>query len=123
LNIEINQKKQVTRTLSSPLFDGIETVMISCGEEGAIVKHQKKIYDLTIPLVDVVNPTGSGDATVGGMAFSLEQGFDICTSLKYAMACGISNAKHEKVGVVYTKEIQTLLNHITIQKIKQTGFA
>ena len=44
----------------------IPYTLVSCGEEGAIAQFGGQLYDVTAPSIDLVNPTGSGDATVAG---------------------------------------------------------
>ena len=57
--------------LQDALFDGIEWVIVSLGANGAFAKHGDVFYKVDIPKIDVVNPVGSGDSTVAGIASGL----------------------------------------------------
>lgn len=118
LNTPITSKKEVIKQLNHPLLQGIPFILISCGGEGAIAKYHTRVFNVTIPKIDIVNPTGSGDATVGGVAFALDQGLSIEETLRYGMACGMSNALEQAVGFVSVKNVETLKNNIILQEIE-----
>ncbi|MHC5228542.1 1-phosphofructokinase family hexose kinase [Enterococcus sp. LJL99] len=114
---EFSQKTDLIDYVCSYDFNNIETVMISCGAEGAIFKTQDSIYDISIPKIEILNPTGSGDATVGGYAYALENNFPLEDRIKYAMACGMSNAQHQRVGFINKENVATFMEQITIYKL------
>lgn len=114
---EVHSKADVVENLDYQGLATIPLLMVSCGAEGAIVRYQGKIYDLTIPQIKLVNPTGSGDATVGGIAYGLDQGLPIDDTLKYGMACGIANAMETAVGFVQLENVEALLKEIKINEM------
>lgn len=57
--------------VNQPIFDGIEWIIVSLGSQGAFAKHLNKFYKVNIPHIEVVNPVGSGDSTVAGIASGL----------------------------------------------------
>lgn len=96
----------------------VKTVMVSCGSEGALVKHDNDVYDVTIPVIQVVNPTGSGDSTVAGTASGmLDDSNSIEYVIKKAMACGILNTMEKGVGVVDSKQVDYYMSQISIEKL------
>ncbi|MGB7474380.1 1-phosphofructokinase family hexose kinase [Trichococcus sp.] len=117
LGKSISSKEVAIKELSNELFDGIEYIMISCGSEGALFKAGDKYYDVTIPKIKIINPTGSGDATVGGFAYALEQKYSIVDTLKYSMACGMSNAQHAEVGVINKKDVEIFMTQIEVKQL------
>lgn len=118
LGIKIHTKNEIVQNLkSSILFDGIPLIIISCGEEGAIAKFKNNIYDLEIPKIKLVNPTGSGDATVGGVAYALDQKMSVENILKYGMASGVANAMEEGVGVVNRENVKNIKEQIKINLV------
>lgn len=102
---EIQTKLLAKKELANPFFAGIDYVMISCGKEGAICKAGNDYYDIQIPEIPVINTTGSGDATVGGFAHAIENHFSLADALRFAMACGMSNAQHGEVGFIDRKDV------------------
>ena len=114
----VNTKEEIVYHLkNSNLFDGVPLIIVSCGEDGAIAKFNKEIYDLEIPTIDLVNPTGSGDATVGGVAYALDNKLTTEEILRYAMASGVANAMEEAVGFVDKKNVDDIKNRIIIKKL------
>lgn len=117
LNDVFETTESIIAALKQRLFNGIDLVMISRGSNGAIVKYQKQLYEVTIPKIETINTTGSGDATVGGMAYALSQGYSINDSIKYSMACGMSNAKIETNGIIDLSTVNSLLDQIKVKKV------
>ena len=114
----VNTKDEIVYHLkNSNLFDGVPLIIVSCGEDGAIAKFNKEIYDLKIPTIDLVNPTGSGDATVGGVEYALDNKLTTEEILRYAMASGVANAMEEAVGFVDKKNVEDIKNKIIIKKL------
>lgn len=92
------------QALADELFRGIEMIVVSLGADGAFVKHGKDYYRATIPKIEVVNPVGSGDATVAGLAVALSQRLPIVDVLKTAMTTGMLNTMEAGTGMIdYTK--------------------
>lgn len=113
---KLTSKKEVIHYIKE--LQTIPFILVSCGSDGAVAKYQHRIFDLSIPKISVVNPTGSGDATVGGIAYALDQGLSIEEVLCYGMACGVSNAMEQKVGFVSVKNVENIKNDIQISEIK-----
>ena len=74
---------------------GIEFVVISLGSKGSIAGYKGRFYKVSVPKITAVNPVGSGDSYVGGVAVALERGYGIEDILRYASACGTANAMEE----------------------------
>lgn len=96
---------------------GIELVVISLGSKGSIAGYKDQFYKVTVPKVKAINPVGSGDSYVAGIAVSLERGYSIEQMLKYASACGTANAMEEETGSVKENIVNELLEKIKIEKL------
>lgn len=114
----IQSTEELITILHEPIFDNVETIMISQGGDGALVKHGMIIYDVQIPKVDIVNTTGCGDSTVGGMAYAISQNYSIEEALKYAMACGISNSLFETNGTIDKSQVSQFIESIQITEVE-----
>lgn len=118
LQTNIIAKSDVILALKENSFlHDIPFILVSMGAEGAIAKMQDTIYQIDIPKIKVVNPTGSGDSTVAGVCYGISHQLSNEDILKYAMACGISNTMHQQVGGVEQHDIDDLLPKIKIKKI------
>lgn len=97
---------------------GIELVVISLGSKGSIAGYKGNFYKVNIPKVQAINPVGSGDSYVGGVAVGLQRGYGIEDLLKYASACGTANAMEEESGFVIKEIVEDLFEKITVSLIK-----
>lgn len=95
----------------------IQIIFLTCGKNGSYIRKDDKVYKIAIPKVKVVNPTGSGDATVAGIAYSLYKEKNLTYMAKLANALGISNAMNQKTGSVNVDDIDNLMDKITINTI------
>lgn len=116
---EIRSTEELIAILHEPLFDNIETIMISQGGDGALVKHESSVYDVKIPKLDIVNTTGCGDSTVGGMAYAISQSLPIEDAIKYAMACGMSNSLFETNGTIDQDQVAKFIKDIQMVEVKE----
>lgn len=96
---------------------GIKFVAISLGEQGSIAGCEGKFYKVTVPKVKAVNPVGSGDSYVAGIAVSIKRGYDVIDTLKYASACGTANAVEKETGCVKEERVNQFFNDIIVEEI------
>jgi len=111
---DTNSLKQA---LQHPSFQGIEWVMVSLGGQGMFAKHRSDFYQVKIPKISVVNPVGSGDATIAGFIHSLAEGSDPETIVKTANALGMLNAQEAATGAVNMENFVSLYNQIQVLSI------
>lgn len=64
---------------------------------------------MAIPTIDIVNPVGSGDATLAGLAIGIRNNDDIEILLKRGMAFGILNAQEKTTGYINLDNYDKLL--------------
>ena len=96
----------------------MELVAISLGAEGAVIGYKGVYYKVTVPKITAINPVGSGDSYVAGVAIGLERGYEIEDILMLASACGTANALEEETGSVKIDVVQDLLDKIVISIIE-----
>ncbi|EOH74396.1 tagatose-6-phosphate kinase [Enterococcus malodoratus] len=108
---------ELKAALSDSIFDGIEWIVVSMGGEGAFAKHFDKFYRVMIPKIAVVNPVGSGDATVAGLTDAIEKGFSDEAILKQGNVLGMLNAQEATTGYVELANYQTLFDQIKVEEV------
>lgn len=96
---------------------GIKFVAISLGVQGSIAGYEGKFYKVKIPKVEAVNPVGSGDSYVAGIAVALKRGYNIEETLKFASACGTANAMEIETGFVTEYVVNDLFKQVTVEEI------
>lgn len=109
--------KKLKVALSDPLFAGIDWVVVSMGRKGAFAKHSNRFYHVMIPSIKAVNPVGSGDAMLAGLAVAIEKEKSVDVVLKQGNALGILNAQEETTGYIELVNYHTLIKQIQIKEV------
>ncbi len=115
--LSLDRLAEMQAALNQELFAGIEWLVVSLGKDGALVKHQENFYRVEIPAIEVVNPVGSGDSTIAGLAYGLSQGHDPELVMKEGMAAGMANTMERKTGHIDPKNFQQLIEEIKVKKV------
>ncbi|MEH7331111.1 tagatose-6-phosphate kinase [Neobacillus drentensis] len=118
LGIEVEESiSSLKQLLNNELFHGIEWIVVSMGGTGAFIKNGGDFYKVTIPAINVVNPVGSGDATVAGLAVALKRKQSVQDILKTAMTTGMLNAMETETGYIDREKFGQLFEMVEVIKI------
>ncbi|HEM5030221.1 TPA: tagatose-6-phosphate kinase [Streptococcus suis] len=109
--------QELKSVLSGQLFQGIDWIVVSLGAQGAFAKHNDKFYRVRIPKIKVVNPVGSGDSTVAGIAAGLVHALPDTELLKKANVLGMLNAQEEQTGYVNLENAESLYSQIEVEEV------
>ena len=109
--------QELKSVLSGQLFQGIDWIVVSLGAKGAFAKHKDKFYRVKIPKIKVVNPVGSGDSTVAGIAAGLVHALPEAELLKNATVLGMLNAQEEQTGYVNLENAESLYSQIEVEEV------
>jgi 1-phosphofructokinase family hexose kinase len=71
---------------------GIETVVVTLGEDGALVADDTGVRHVTVPRVEVANATGSGDLLLAGIVMGVARGDELGAAVALGAACGAAGA-------------------------------
>jgi tagatose 6-phosphate kinase len=96
---------------------GIWCTILTNGGEPVYVGTGDGHWLLRPPAIDLVNPTGSGDAMTAGFIFGCEQGWDFERSLVFATAAGAANAQKWAVANSTYDEIEKLVDRVILTKL------
>ena len=100
------------------LFDmGIPYVVISLGQDGALLICEAGVYQGRPPKVTAVNTVGCGDSMVGAFAVSLERNQSPAEALRYAVAVSTAKAMSPDTGAFDPKQCEKLSEQITMIKL------
>ena len=108
---------ELKAVLQEPLFDGIEWIIVSLGANGAFAKHGNTFYKVDIPRIQVVNPVGSGDSTVAGIASGLFHNETDQELLIKANVLGMLNAQEKMTGHVNMTNYQGLYDQLIVKEV------
>ena len=118
-DIEISDDpEEWKKILVAPRFQNVEWIIISMGADGAFAKHQDIFYKVDIPKIKVVNPVGSGDSTVAGIAYSLENNDSDEKLLKTAMTTGMLNTMESQTGFINPDNFDEYFDKVVVTELK-----
>lgn len=109
--------KGLAQAMEAVVESGVENVIVSLGDKGALALAQDQFYRITVPKITAVNPVGSGDATVAGLAWGVYQGMELQTTLALAAACGVSNAMEQNTGQIDPSMVNKLVAKVEVKHL------
>ncbi len=113
----IDTEEELIEALKSFHKYDIELIIVSLGADGSVVCHNDEIYKVDAPKIDAINPVGSGDSMVAGIAVGLSRGYDFEKTIKLATACGTANAMEKETGKVNINNVKKLMERAKLKKI------
>lgn len=116
LGIEVNKDNLVDVLLKEP-FKDIKYIIASMGKDGAVVKIDGKIYQASVPKVEAVNPVGSGDSSLAGALFAINNGKDDIEVIKTSMTCGLLNVLNKEIAHININDFDKYYNQIKVEEI------
>jgi tagatose 6-phosphate kinase len=119
LGKELPNEIHIIEALKSDLFRDIPWVVVTLGAYGAIVKHEQTMYNVTIPKVQAVNPVGSGDAVIAGLAAGISRNLSDENLIKFGLAMGVLNALEERTGHIDPNKVDWCVEQIQVEKLVQ----
>jgi 1-phosphofructokinase len=99
------------------LKGGARYCIISNGANPFYAGVQGHYWKVLPPPVPSVNPTGSGDAMVGGVLYGFHQGWKFERCLAFGAAAGAANARKWDVANSSLAEIMTLEPDVKLQRL------
>lgn len=103
--------------MDDDIFHGIEWIVVTLGADGALVKKGKDYYRVQIPIINVVNPVGSGDSTIAGLAYALSENKTSEEVMKTGMVTGMLNTQEEKTGFINPDHFDSLYEKVTVERL------
>lgn len=106
-------EKQLCQTALELHRDGIANVMISLGEDGAILAADDSLYRAHVPQIDVRSTIGAGDSAIAGF-ISRDATPDEC--LRLAVAYGSAACLRAGTNPPLTKDILAIYQRVNIER-------
>lgn len=91
------------------ITDGANPVEVNSRTEG----H----WRVMPPTIQQVNPIGSGDCYLAGLAHGWLSGFNFEQRLRYAACAGSANALRQEVAMVSPAEVEALLGQVRVDRL------
>ena len=95
---------------------GIDNVLISLGEQGAILVCSDGIFEASAPKIQVLSTIGAGDSSIAGFLTVASQGGSAADCLKTAVAYGSAACLQKGTQAPDGDDIQKMIREITVTK-------
>jgi tagatose 6-phosphate kinase len=99
-----DQEKQ--SALHTLLLEGATLAVLTDGPRAVWASDGKECWKAIPPAIQAVNPTGSGDSTVGGILWKLEKGAPFPEALRFGVGAGAANAMRWGVATAPVEAIE-----------------
>lgn len=116
LGFEVN-KDNLNEVLFDEPFKSINTIIVSLGKDGAVVKIKDKLYKASVPVVDAINPVGSGDSSVAGALYAIEKKMVDIDIIKTSMTCGLLNVLNPQTATINMDDFEKYFDQIKVEEI------
>lgn len=114
--IEIKDRSSARKAADVITGKGVDIVIITLGDEGALVKEGNCYYDIAADKVEVVDTTAAGDTFCGALCVALSEGQSIEDAAVFAScAAGISVSRlGAQSSIPYRRELVPVGKNRTI---------
>jgi 1-phosphofructokinase family hexose kinase len=117
VGFELNSLKDRLRAIDQFHEEGIEIVVMSLGKEGALLSSHGMRWHAVPPSITEVNPVGSGDSLVAGLAIGLHEGWAMEDALRLGAAAGTANAMNWDIGHFDVAEVERLKAKVVLKAL------
>lgn len=97
---------------------GIEIVLVSMGEKGAIISSKSESFIATPWECIVASTVGAGDAMTATLGYSISKGFSLEETLKVCVSAGTITACKEGTTLCQLDEVFEMANRVNVRKIR-----
>ena len=94
---------------------GVEHIVVTLGAAGVFYRGPEGAMRVSAPRVRTVNPTGSGDAFLGGLVAGLHDGRSWEEALRLATSAGALAASHLEPDIGADADLQPLMDQVRVE--------
>ncbi|HMB02180.1 MAG TPA: PfkB family carbohydrate kinase [Isosphaeraceae bacterium] len=96
---------------------GVRCGVVTDGPGAVLVLHRGRRFRAVPPKIDAVNPIGSGDCLLAGLADAWLSGLEPEPMIRHALACAVANALVWDAGAFLPEEVRRLEAEIVIDPV------
>ncbi len=116
-NTEFENLEEMITAAKTFLNEGIEMVMVSLGEQGALFLNSRKKIKINPLNLDIKSTVGAGDAMVAGLAFGLEKKMSVEEMIKLAAAASSATLVKSGTEMGKIEDVKKIIKKIEISYI------
>ncbi|MFC2139174.1 1-phosphofructokinase family hexose kinase [Bacteroidota bacterium] len=117
LDVDLSEEKAKLDFINFLHNKNIKLIFLTDGDKPVYAGKFNFHYKVIPPKINVIDPAGSGDSFVAGIAYGLEKALVFDDFIKIAMALGSVNAASWNTSIVNLNEAENLYSEISISPI------
>ncbi|VFP79828.1 1-phosphofructokinase [Candidatus Erwinia haradaeae] len=104
----------IITTACALLQQGIENIVVSLGEEGAVWVNSHEVWIAKPPYCNVVSTAGAGDSMVGGLMYGILMEKSTEYTLRLATAIAALAVNQSSVGITDLTELYKMMGRVNL---------
>jgi len=96
---------------------GAARVVVTAGKTPTLAHDGRSGWRITPPVIQALNPIGSGDAFTAGLVWRLVQGDDLGEACRWGSAAGTANALSLMPGEVEAVDVKRLAAETKVESL------
>lgn len=112
---EVNTIEEAVYYGGKLLNEGIDNIIISMAEQGALLINDTGAYHATAPVGILKNSVGAGDSLIGGFLASFAKGAKLDEAFRLGVASGSATAF--SMGLCTKEKVMSLVNQVKITSL------
>jgi 1-phosphofructokinase family hexose kinase len=117
IGYNINSTEEIKEALIFLQKKGIENIIVSLGDKGAIGLLQKDIYIAKVPKISSLSTIGAGDSLIAGFIGAYSKGFCYRECFLNGLSFGTAHCLTEGTDPPCPKDVETIKSKIMLLKI------
>jgi len=117
LDLKLKSENDYLSLLDTLYKKGIKQAFITDAERPFYASNFDFHYKITLPKIDTIDSTGSGDAFTSGLIYGWHNKLQFEEQLRFASALGVCNAKSFEVCDVNQEDAQSIVEQIKISSV------
>lgn len=118
LSIKISGQDDIIKACDTLIGMGARCVLVSIGEDGAVISSGKEAYYAKAPHVEVKGTVGAGDSMVAAACVSIDSGMCLEAVLKSAVAAGTAACLKEGTELLTKADYDRIFPLVETKKIR-----
>jgi tagatose 6-phosphate kinase len=114
---DLNNEQTIRREIGKLVEAGIQYCILTDGDSPVYIGSKNGEWKIVPPVIQSVNPVGSGDAMLAGILHGFTQGWDSERCFRFGVAAGASNAHVWEVANSSFEQIAINEPKVSVQKL------
>ena len=117
LSQKIESEAELFKAMAQLFTEGAQRILVTDSTPVSFLLAGGIYYKITAPMLQVINPIGSGDAIAAGYALKILQGETESRAARFAIACGAANVLTELAGHIKKNDVERIYKQVKIEQV------